>query len=182
MNPSYNPASVMLGQGSSKPYVNYGAEAVRATGQGPYDSAYRQNLATYAGGGFQRPGGYLGFNPTGQLPGNPTGTGSAPVQGAPTDLLSMALTGTGRYAPSWSQQIPTAPLAQPLSLPGINLGSASTPAFTSPVQSTQGPAKKTVSTGNQMSGGWQQMLQGLGGRFPTPLGTPVNSGRFPRIM
>src|SRR5262245_47579072 len=35
------------------------SEAVRATGTGPYDSAYWQNLATYAGGQFVRPGGNL---------------------------------------------------------------------------------------------------------------------------
>lgn len=70
-----------------------GAQAVRATGSGPFDSAYRQNLATYAGGGYAKPGGTLSFNPTGSLFGNPTGVGSAPVLGAPTDLLSQALGG-----------------------------------------------------------------------------------------
>ena len=63
---SYNPASVMLNQGtgsSSSPYV-VGAQSVRATGTGAFDNAYRQNLATYAGGQFARPNGSLSFNPT----------------------------------------------------------------------------------------------------------------------
>jgi|SRR5262244_612664 len=81
-----------------------GAEGVRTTGTGPYDDAYRQNLATYAGGQFVRPpgpgflggntsGGVLSFDPTGGLFGNPTGGGSAPVLGMPTSLLSQALGG-----------------------------------------------------------------------------------------
>ena len=81
-----------------------GSEAVRATGTGPYDSAYRQNLATYAGGQFVRPpgpgllggntsGGILSFNPTGGLFGNPTGGGKAPVLGMPTSLIGQALSG-----------------------------------------------------------------------------------------
>jgi hypothetical protein len=80
-----------------------GSEAVRATGTGPYDSAYRQNLATYAGGQFVRPpgpglggntsGGVLAFNPTGGSFGNPTGGGNAPVLGMPTSLIGQALSG-----------------------------------------------------------------------------------------
>src|SRR5215472_5790590 len=80
-----------------------GSEAVRATGTGPYDSAYRQNLATYAGGQFVRPpgpglgsntsGGVLSFNPTGGLFGNPTGGGNAPVLGMPNSLIGQALSG-----------------------------------------------------------------------------------------
>jgi hypothetical protein len=84
-----------------------GAESVRATGQGPFDSAYRQNLATYGGGQFARPGGTLGFNPTAQFGqlgslssmGQPNGAGTAPLMGSPTDLLSMALGGQAVSAP-----------------------------------------------------------------------------------
>jgi hypothetical protein len=79
----------------AQPGGTLGSEAVRATGAGPYDNAYRQDLATYAGGQFQRPGGSLSFNPTGPLFGNPTGGGNAPVQGMPNDLLSLALGGQG---------------------------------------------------------------------------------------
>ena len=76
-------------------------EAVRASGTGPFDPAYRQNLATYAGGGFSRPGGTFSFNPTAQLGqpgslnagGQPTGGGTSPVAGAPNDLLSLAIGG-----------------------------------------------------------------------------------------
>lgn len=118
MQPDFNPARVMLGQNPSKPYIDnkpsglvqppavhkpvqrqpqanptLGAEAVRATGSGPFDAAYRQNLATYSGGQFQRPGGELAFNPTGALFGNPVGGGNAPVLGMPNDLLGQALTG-----------------------------------------------------------------------------------------
>lgn len=70
-----------------------GAEAVRASGAGPYDQGYRQNLATYAGGNFFRPGGSLTFDPTGNLFGNPTGGGNAPVVGTGTGLLDKALGG-----------------------------------------------------------------------------------------
>ncbi len=84
-NPSTAPAP--------QPTGTLGAEAVRATGSGPFDQAFRQNLATYAGGQFQRPGGMLGFNPTGGLFGNPTGGGNDPVLGMPNDLMTMALGG-----------------------------------------------------------------------------------------
>jgi hypothetical protein len=71
-----------------------GPEAVRANGQGPYDQAFRQNLATYAGGQFQRPGGNLQFNPTGNdMLSQPTGGGNAPVPGMGNSLLSMGLGG-----------------------------------------------------------------------------------------
>lgn len=71
------------------------AESIRATGSGPYDAAYRQNLATYAGGQFARPGGNMSFNPTdpATFPGQPTGGGTAPVTGMPFSLLDMALGG-----------------------------------------------------------------------------------------
>lgn len=76
------------------PSPTLGAETIRATGSGPFDAAYRQDLATYAGGQFQRPGGFLGFNPTGtDLFGNPTGGGNAPVPGMGTGLLESALGG-----------------------------------------------------------------------------------------
>lgn len=69
-------------------------ESVRATGSGPFDSAYRQNLATYAGGQFERPGGNLSFNPTSSnLFGNPTGGGNDPVLGMGNSLLSLGLGG-----------------------------------------------------------------------------------------
>jgi hypothetical protein len=70
-----------------------GAESVRATGSGPFDPTYRQNLATFAGGQFARPGGNLSFDPTGQLFGNPTGGGNAPLQGMPDSLVGQALSG-----------------------------------------------------------------------------------------
>jgi hypothetical protein len=84
-----------------------GSQAVRATGQGPYDPAYRQNLATYAGGLFARPNGNLSFNPTGNLQdmGNQaSGGGNAPVQGTPQGLLDQALGGMPYvYNPQTSQ-------------------------------------------------------------------------------
>ena len=120
INPSYNPSQIMLGQGSGgrgylptmnpggppkpNPAINpgapppsqtFGAQSVRATGSGPFDAAYRQNLATYAGGLFARPGGNLSFNPTNaaSFPGSPTGGGTAPVLGMPDSLLSQAIGG-----------------------------------------------------------------------------------------
>ena len=83
-----------------------GPEAVRATGTGPFDPAYRQNLATFAGGQFQRPGGNLMFNPTdpGLFGGAPSGAGNAPVTGAPISLLSGAMGGQPFQFPQ-----PTAP-------------------------------------------------------------------------
>jgi hypothetical protein len=54
-----SPVAPMLNQGNV-----LGAEAVRASGTGPFDQAYRQNLATYAGGQLNRPGGSLSFDPT----------------------------------------------------------------------------------------------------------------------
>lgn len=78
-----------------QPSNTLGAESIRATGSGPFDSAYRQNLATYAGGNFLRPGGNLSFNPTdpNALMGTPTGGGNAPVGGIPTSLVSQAIGG-----------------------------------------------------------------------------------------
>jgi hypothetical protein len=83
-----------------------GAESVRATGQGPFDAAYRQNLATYGGGQFQRPGGNLSFNPTSSQP-----FGQTP----PTDLLSLALGGQafGAAQPAATQS-PTTPVRKPI--------------------------------------------------------------------
>jgi len=86
---SFNPGQPSTG---TQPNV-IGSQTVRATGSGPYDNAYRQDLATYAGGLASRPGGNLSFNPTGNLFGNATGGGNAPVMGGPTDLLSAALGG-----------------------------------------------------------------------------------------
>jgi hypothetical protein len=70
-----------------------GSETVRATGQGPFDPAYRQNLATYAGGLLNRPGGNLNINPTGtDFPEQPS-------------LLSQALGGQAfSYTPTPSPE------------------------------------------------------------------------------
>lgn len=72
-----------------------GPESVRASGSGPGDATWRQNLATFSGGQFQRPGGFLSFDPTSAQPfgGAPTGGGTAPLFGLPSTLLSMALGG-----------------------------------------------------------------------------------------
>lgn len=106
LDSQFDPGGILMGRPSSgyKPYVSVteqqpssntlGAEAVRATGTGPFDAAYRQNLATYAGGQFARPGGNLSFNPTGDLFGAPSGGGNAPPPGMPYGLLDMALGGT----------------------------------------------------------------------------------------
>lgn len=85
-SPNPNPNSTTLG-----------AESIRSTGSGPFDSAYRQNLATFAGGQFSRPGGSMNFNPTdpSTFPGNPTGGGNAPITGLPTSLLDNAIGGQG---------------------------------------------------------------------------------------
>lgn len=134
-NPNFNPAQVMMGNrpgapttpakgtisgpympvkpiGPEKPTKGpetvLGSDVVRATGSGPFDQAYRQNLATYAGGQMQNPG-FLGINPTGQIAGNPTGGGSAPVQGLPNDLLSMALGGQSfSFTPPAAKHSPNA--------------------------------------------------------------------------
>lgn len=72
------------------------SETVRATGGGPFDSAYRQNLATYSGGQMARPGGNLSFNPTSNTPfGSPNGGGTDPITGGPNSLTAMALGGEG---------------------------------------------------------------------------------------
>jgi hypothetical protein len=82
-----------------------GPNAVRATGSGPFDAQYRQNLATYAGGLFQN-NGMMSFNPTNPatFPGQPTGGGTAPVSGMPNTLLSQAL---GGQPFSWMPPTPT---------------------------------------------------------------------------
>lgn len=99
-------------------------ESVRATGSGPFDSAYRQNLATYAGGQFQRPGGNLSFDPTSpNLFGNPTGGGNAPLPGLGTGLLDSGLGGqpaTGTTTPP----TPPAPAQDPNMMSGNPLGGA----------------------------------------------------------
>jgi hypothetical protein len=91
-DPAYG--NVTIGPIQPQPNV-LGAETVRATGSGPFDSAYRQNLATYGGGNFMRPGGNLSFNPTdaSTFPGNPTGGGNAPLPGLPDSLVGRALSG-----------------------------------------------------------------------------------------
>jgi len=89
-----------------------GPESVRATGKGPFDQPYRQNLATYAGGQFAKPGGILSFNPTdlSTFPGAPTGGGTAPVSGMPASLLDMALGGSPF---SWTSPQPAQTAATP---------------------------------------------------------------------
>jgi hypothetical protein len=78
---------------SSPQPSQYGAQSVRATGGGAGDAAWRQNLATFSGGQFERPGGSLSFNPlsTNPFSGAPTGGGNSPVQGSPSTLLQYAL-------------------------------------------------------------------------------------------
>lgn len=131
----WNPMRVGLGSSSGGPYTSPGSniikagqvsatntapapaqtsttvgpESVRATGTGPGDASWRQNLATFSGGQFQRPGGFLGFDPTSAQPfgGAPTGGGTAPVFGMPSTLLSMALGGQPfSFAPPAPQQSP----------------------------------------------------------------------------
>lgn len=88
----FRPQDVSLTQ-TSGPYLQ--SEAVRATGSGPFDAAYRQNLASYGGFNAARPGGSLAFNPTDPttFPGQPSGGGNAPLPGAPTGLLDLGLAG-----------------------------------------------------------------------------------------
>lgn len=89
-----------------------GPESIRATGTGPFDAAYRQNLATYAGGQFSRPGGSMNFNPTdpSTFPGMATGGGTAPVTGMPNTLLDAALSGQGfGYQPPQPAQTAASP-------------------------------------------------------------------------
>lgn len=114
---TFDPGRVLMGQPGTRPYTqpvpvkastnvggtsqvartstDLGPETIRATGSGPFDSAYRQNLATYSGGQFARPGGNLSFNPTdaSTFPGNPTGGGNAPLPGLPDSLIGRALGG-----------------------------------------------------------------------------------------
>lgn len=121
---SYDPGKVALGSSSTSPYLPQpgyrqtvgdpvngggsmaqplaapqqgvlGSEAVRATGSGPFDASYRQNLASFAGGQWFKPNGFLGLDPTGsQLFGNPTGGGTAPIAGMPNSLLDYAMGGS----------------------------------------------------------------------------------------
>lgn len=100
----FNPSQVNIGGSNGGPYLQ--SEAVRATGDGPFDPTYRQNLATYGGGTFARPGGMLAFNPTdpNSIPGMPTGFGTAPVPGLPGSLLDFGLAGMGFSGPKPQQQ------------------------------------------------------------------------------
>lgn len=104
------------------------AETVRATGTGPFDAAYRQNLATNAGGNFMRPGGNLSFNPTdlSTFPGNPTGGGTAPLPGLPNSLIGNALGGN-----PFSY---TAPQPQPSTITPDNMGQPDIPDWRSWLQ------------------------------------------------
>jgi len=91
----------------SAPSTTLGPESVRATGTGPFDDTYRQNLATFAGGLFGRPGGMLGFNPTSNQPfgGAQVGGGNAPLFGMPSTQNQMALGGNPfSFTPPVAQQ------------------------------------------------------------------------------
>ena len=89
------PGSVAVGNpgGTGTPYI--GAQSVRATGGGAGDAGWRQNLATFSGGQFTRPGGSLAFNPLSTNPFSaqsaPSGGGNAPAMGSPSTLLQYAL-------------------------------------------------------------------------------------------
>lgn len=117
---TFQPGQVLFGGGGPNPYIStnsnpssgspsssfLGGETIRATGTGPFDAAYRQNLATYAGGLVQRPGGFLGFNPTGKgedMGNTPTGGGSDPVLGSAPSLLGGALGGNPFTVPNPQQ-------------------------------------------------------------------------------
>jgi len=81
-------------------YNPLGAQAVRPTTTGKFDPSYSQNLATAAGGMFQRPqqaNTALQFNPYGNMgdvnanvPMQNLGGGNAPLQGLPQTLLQWA--------------------------------------------------------------------------------------------
>ena len=134
---TYNPMDVMMGRVSGRPYLNtmdtpagtsggssptpnspsptgtLAPSAVRATGKGPFDPAYRQNIATYAGGQFFPPGGgNLSFNPTdiSTFPGSPVTGGNAPLRGTPYSLLALAQGGL-----PFSLSSPLGSLPNPLS-------------------------------------------------------------------
>jgi hypothetical protein len=93
-----------------------GPRTVRSTGTGPYDQAYRQNLASYAGGQFA---GNLSFNPTdvSTFPGMATGGGTAPVTGMPQSLLDQALGGQGF---SWNPPAPAQTATKPPQYPDMS--------------------------------------------------------------
>lgn len=81
---SANPA-----QTTAPAQQTYGPNAVRASGTGPFDNTYRQNLATYAGGLFQNQGTSF-LNPTGNIGGQATTGGNAPATGMPNTWLTSA--------------------------------------------------------------------------------------------
>ncbi len=118
--PNIPAGQVGMDPGSS-PYINtgktVGAQTVRATGGGAGDAQWRQNLATFSGGQFARPGGHLDFNPLSNNPfgGAPTGGGNSPQMGMPSTLLQMAL---GGQPFSWNQ-----PKAAPAQSPTPSGGS-----------------------------------------------------------
>lgn len=112
-NPFVPSSNVTLGAPSSSGGVTGGGASsyvsptqISATGSGPFDPAYRQNLAVYGGGQFAPPGSNWSFNPTnlGNSFGNPTGGGNAPVMGMPTTQLAQALGGNPFYTQSPSTQ------------------------------------------------------------------------------
>ena len=115
--PSYSglPASTTVGGGSAPTGGVLAPRNVRATGTGPFDPAYRQNLASYAGGQFS---GDLSFNPTdiSSFPGQPTGGGTAPVTGMPTSLMDVALAGQGF---SWTPPPPPNAAVTPPQFPDM---------------------------------------------------------------
>ena len=108
---TFRPQNVSLTGQSGGPYL--GSEAVRATGSGPFDAAYRQNLASYGGFNVARPGGSLAFNPTDPttFPGQPSGFGSAPLPGAPTGLLDLGLAGMGFTSPQQTSKQDTSQIS-----------------------------------------------------------------------
>jgi hypothetical protein len=90
------PASqVAIGNPGTPGQQYIGAQSVRAQGGGAGDAGWQQNLATFSGGQFQRPGGSLSFNPLSTSPFSgqsaATGGGNAPAMGSPSTLLQYAL-------------------------------------------------------------------------------------------
>jgi hypothetical protein len=97
--PRIQPPGQQHGTDSGTPYNPLAAQAIRPTTTGKFDPAYSQNLATSAGGMFQRPQSNqpLQFNPYGNMgdvnanvPIQNLGGGNAPLQGLPQTLLQWA--------------------------------------------------------------------------------------------
>jgi len=90
-----SPSQVSIGNPGTPGSQYIGSQSVRATGGGAGDAGWRQNLATFSGGQFNRPGGSLSFNPLSTTPFSgqsaTTGGGNAPAMGSPSTLLQYAL-------------------------------------------------------------------------------------------